>query len=124
MTTAARVPNLGIAKGPPWTTKLDPADEARFQVWVQQNKVPWLDSPTADYDMRGFWKAMTAADPRAVRNFQSQHFPDIWKTPYHETFSRESMYALPTAPRWVRHPNGYVLIDQQGRIVFDERKQP
>ena len=87
------------AKPGPYVTQLDPQDETRFQSWVKQNQIPWQDSPTSDYDMRGFWKAQQSGDPNAKRG-ANLHFPDTWKTPYHETFSNESKYALPTAGRW------------------------
>ncbi len=47
------------------------------------------------------------------------HFPDTYKTPYHKTFSNESIYALPTAPHW----EGDQLVDQNGNIVFDDTAQ-
>lgn len=100
----------------PYRTQLDPAQEQAFQHWVNLYKIPWQDTPTADYDMRGFWKAMTAGDPRAVQSAQSGHYPDIWKTPYHHTFSNESIYAPPTAPHWV----GNQLVDSSGRVLVDE----
>jgi hypothetical protein len=83
----------------PYSTTLPPQQEAAFQGWVSKNKIPWQDSPTADYDMRGFWQAQQAGDPNAVRA-ANQHFPDTYKTPYHESFSNESKYATPSAPHW------------------------
>lgn len=107
-----------------FNTPLDPGDEQRFQTWVSYNKVPWRDSPTSDYDMRGFWKAMQAGDPIArtgVSPFDNQiHFPDRWKTPFHQTFSGESMYAQPGAPRWVDDK----LTTSDGRILRDETPKP
>lgn len=102
-----------------YTTQLDPQAEAQFQDWVKSNNIPWQDSPTADYDMRGFWKAMQDKDPRAVRSFANKHFPDTWKTPYHASFSNESMYAPPDAPHW----QGNQLVDKSGKVVFDEDTQ-
>src|SRR3954471_14559714 len=49
-------PALASAKPGPYLTKLQPADEQSFQTWVKANKVPFDPSPTADYDMRGYWK--------------------------------------------------------------------
>ncbi len=70
--------------------------------------------------MRGFWKAYTLGDPRAataVSKFDDQlHFSDVWKTPYHKTFSNQSMYATKDAPQWV----GDKLIDYYGRVIADE----
>lgn len=113
------------AKPGPYVTKLDPIQEARFQFWVQNNKVPFEDSPTSDYDMRGYWKAMLGGDPNAKQQLNQSdglmHFPDTYKTPYHDTFSNESMYATPDAPRWTGNDNtGWKLIDKNGGTVFDE----
>lgn len=92
------------AKPGPYTTKLAPEEETKFQNWVRQNKVPWRDSPTSDYDMRGYWKAQQSGDKGARTSVDSldkkPHYPDTWKTPYHKTFSNESQYALPTAGHW------------------------
>lgn len=103
-----------------FNTELAPDEEKRFQAWVSFNKVPWKDSPIADYDMRGFWKGLQTGDSDAktgVSPFdQRLHFPDKWKTPFHDTFSNESIYAGPGAPKWV----GDRLIDRNGRILADE----
>jgi hypothetical protein len=92
------------AKPGPYITRLSPQEEAQFKTWVAQNKIPWQDSPTSDYDMRGYWKALVSGNPRARTEInpvdQKPHYPDTWKTPYHKTFSRESEYALPTAGHW------------------------
>lgn len=99
-----------------YTTYLPPDQEAQFQSWVKANRIPWQDTPNADYDMRGFWKAQQSGDPNAQRA-SNLHFPDTYKTPYHRTFSNESIYATPDAPHW----QGDVLIDKAGRVVADER---
>ncbi len=92
------------AKPGSYTTKLAPDEESKFQSWVKTNKVPWQDTPTADYDMRGYWKAQVGGDKNARTAINPVdhrlHYPDTWKTPYHQTFSRESQYALPTAGHW------------------------
>lgn len=98
-----------------YTTYLTPAEEAQFQSWVKANRIPWQDTPNADYDMRGFWKAQQSGDPNAQRA-ANLHFPDTWKTPYHHLFSNESMYATPDAPRWIDNR----LIDKSGRVIADE----
>jgi hypothetical protein len=67
----------------------------------------------SDYDMRGYWQAMEAGDPYAKRA-ANRHFPDTWKTPYDRTFSRESKYAKPDAPRWV----GDKLVDKNGKVIW------
>jgi hypothetical protein len=82
-----------------YRTELTSDDEVAFQRWILAQDLPWLDIANSDYDMRGFWKAMQAGDPGATRAANG-HFPDTWKTPYHETFSNESIYATPDAPRW------------------------
>lgn len=106
------------AKPGPYTTALPAQQEAGFQSWVKQNKIPWQDSPTADYDMRGYYKAQQAGDPNA-KQAGNMHFPDTYKTPYHATFSNESQYATPDAPRW----NGNRLIDKKGNVIADETPQ-
>ena len=107
--------------GGQYATQLSPDEEARFQEWTKQSKVPWQDTPTADYDMRGFWKEMQV-NPQGNKtsinpNDNKIHYPDKFKTPYHQSFSRESMYALPTAPKWI---NSHQLADDKGSIIFDE----
>ncbi len=110
-------PYAKYAKPGPYVTKLDPALEQQFQAWVQQNKIPWQESPTADYDMRGYYKAMQAGDQNA-RQAANRHFPDTYKTPYHKSFSRESQYALPNAPQW----KGNTLVDESGKVIFQENQ--
>lgn len=101
-----------------YSTILGPQQEQQFQSWVSQNKIPWQDSPAADYDMRGFWKAMVSGDPNAKRA-GNLHFPDTYKTPYHQTFSNQSIYSGPDAPHW----EGDVLKNKAGKIIADERKK-
>lgn len=101
-------------------TPLGPTDENNFQNWVKTSKVPFDPGPKADYDMRGYWKAMIA-NPTTVKQSMSDfdgkmHFPDTWKTPYHKTFSNESIYAPKDAPHW----EGDRLIDKTGKVVADE----
>lgn len=116
---------MRVAKPGPYVTQLAPADEAKFLAWVKQNKVPFdPNEDKADYDMRGYWKALQEKNPVAVQalnpNDNKMHFPDVWKTPYHRTFSAESMYALPNAGHWV----GSKLIDPtSGQVIFDETRQ-
>jgi len=112
------------AKPGPYVTTLAPADEQKFQQWVKANHVPWRDEPNADYDMRGFYKALMAGDPDAKQALSAfdrrMHFPDTYKTPYHKTFSNESKYALPSAPHWV----GEKLVDEGGNVITDETPAP
>jgi hypothetical protein len=108
------------AKPGPYFTKLTPSEEENFQAWVKAKKVPWQDTPTADYDMRGYWKSLVAGDPNAKQkksDFDGKmHFPDTYKTPYHKTFSNESKYATSDAPHWEEDR----LIDKDGGVVADE----
>jgi hypothetical protein len=97
--------------------------EQEFQRWVTANKVPFdpnVNGPQ-DYDMRGFWAALMAGDPRASSaidpNDQRLHYPDYWKTPYHETFSNESQWATPNAPQWNDKDQ---LVAPDGTILFDD----
>lgn len=100
-----------------YSTTLDPVEEQKFRNWVTQNKVPFNpDQKLQDYDMRGFWKsgAGTAVDP----NDQRIHYPDTFKTPYHQTFSAESQWAAPGAPSW---NNKDQLVLPNGKVIFDDR---
>lgn len=111
-------------QGSDFTTKLQPAQEQQFQAWVKQNKVPFNpNDKISDYDMRGFWQALQNKDPAATTgvdpNDGKMHFTDKWKTPYHKTFSNQSMYAKPNAPHWV----GDKLVDDAGRVIFDDAAQ-
>jgi len=103
-----------------YSTLLGPAEEWQFNEWVRRNNIPFDSSSKSDYDMRGFWKAAQRKDPRAHSALNSAdgfiHYPDTWKTPFHKTFSNESIYASPNAPRWV----GDKLINSNGRVIADE----
>jgi len=115
--------NAMYARPGPYQTFLPPQQEALFRQWVAANNVPFRpDDPEQDYDMRGFWQALQSGDPRAASavnpNDQRLHFPDIWKTPAHTSFSRESQYALPNAPMWIDDAR---LAAPSGRIIYDER---
>ena len=98
--------------------------EAAFQDWVKQNNVPFDPSTqNSDYDMRGFYKALQEGDPKAKEavnpNDNQMHFPDYWKTPYHESFSDESQWADPKkAPKWNEQDQ---LVAPDGKVVFDEK---
>lgn len=118
---ASSPPGAKWAKPGPYVTKLTSEEEGRFQKWVKTHNVPFEnDTETSDYDMRGFWKALTSGDPRAKQALSKfdkrMHFPDIWKTPYHKTFSNESMYANKDAPHW----EGDRLVDKDGNVIADE----
>lgn len=108
-----------------FNTELNPLQELLFRSWIDKNKVPFNpDSSKSDYDMRGFFSAMQSGDPRANasmnQNDSQMHYPDYWKTPYHETFSSESRWAKPVAPKWNEQDQ---LIAPSGRILFDERNR-
>jgi hypothetical protein len=102
---AGPIPKSVYGTAGPYHTPLAPEQEAVFQQWVKQNKIPWQDSPTSDYDMRGYWLAQQSGDPQAKTSInpvdKKPHYPDTFKTPYHKSFSNESMYAQPGAPHWV-----------------------
>lgn len=116
--------NQRWAKPGPYLTTLSPADETKFQQWLKTNpKVVdpnELNNPQADYDVRGWWLAGEHGDPEASRILNAwdgkMHSSDKWKTPYDGTFSRESQYALPTAPYW----GGDKLRTNTGRLITDE----
>jgi hypothetical protein len=107
-----------------FATTLAPDQEAAFGQWVQQNHVPFDPAQRVqDYDMRGFYQALMAKDPRAMTavnpNDQQLHYPDYWKTPYHQSFSAESQWANPqTAPKWNEQDQ---LVLPNGTVVFDEK---
>lgn len=88
------------AKRGPYRTNLSSSEERNFQKWVKSSKIPWQDSPQSDYDMRGYWKAQQSGNKQAKQDSTTGHFPDTWKTPYHKTFSNESIYATSMAPHW------------------------
>ena len=109
------------AKSGPYTTTLSPQDEQGFQDWVKTNKISWTDRPTSEYDMRGFYKAMKSGEkwndvPLADIPKSGGHYPDKWKTPYHSSFSGESIYSLPNGPTW----KGNALVDPNGAVLFQE----
>jgi hypothetical protein len=116
--------NQQYAQPGPYSTMLMPSQEVMFRNWLQAGDVPFNPNLTGaqDYDMRGFWQAMQQGDPRAtsaVSPFDQQmHYPDYWKTPYHQTFSADSQWARPGAPSWL----GGQLMDRRGNVLFDERR--
>lgn len=122
-----RMPNAQYVKPGQhaFNTPLPLRDELSFQAWLRDNSVPFdQTAPVSDYDMRGFYKALQSGDPRATSavdpNDSQIHYPDFWKTPYHQTFSNESQWATPNAPHWT---NDDKLVDENGNVVFDDRAQ-
>jgi len=115
-----QIPNIYMQN---YQTYLPPDKEQVFRNWVAQNHVPFdPNDPKSDYDMRAYWMALNSGDPITKQSLNSNdgrmHFTDKFKTPYHESFSNESMYALPDTPGW---NNKDQLVDKYGRIWFDER---
>lgn len=117
-------PKSQFAKPGPYTTALSPEQEAAFQNWVVANKIPWQGGPTSDYDMRGYYQAQQAGDTDARTSInpvdQRPHYPDTYKTPYHRSFSNESMYATPGAPHW----EGQNLVPTQQSIAAPVLQNP
>jgi hypothetical protein len=101
-------------------TTLDPDQEALFRMWARANKVPLTD----DYDMRGFWLHRGEGGQGTARNPNDHllHYPDTYKTPLHDSFSGESIYADPRSkpPRWNKFDQ---LVARDGTILFDERNR-
>lgn len=112
--------NVPFAQPGPWATALSPMEEQQFQSWVKTNKVPFNPTEkTPDYDMRGYWKdvASKGKTDTAINPVDKKlHFPDTYKTPYHQSFSAESKYATPNNPfKW----KGETLMDSRtGQSVY------
>jgi hypothetical protein len=117
--------NSPYASSGPYQTFLPPAQEGQFRQWVGANNVPFdPNRSTQDYDMRGFWNALQSGDPRAASainpNDQQLHYPDTWKTPMHQGFSNQSIYAKDVAPQWIDEAR---LASPGGRILLDETRR-
>lgn len=107
-----------------FVTSLAPQQERAFQQYLADKSDPQDigRQDSKDYDMRGWWLAHQAGDPRAELQPSEDgylHRSDYWKTPFHESFSNESQWATPTAPRW----DGDKLVDGRGNVVFQEQQQ-
>lgn len=86
----------------PYATALNDADEQDYQRWMQHIRSVTgtdLDPDDPSYDMRGFWQSMRRGEVQEPTT-PGGHFTDTFKTPAHPFFSRESKFALPTAPYW------------------------
>jgi hypothetical protein len=108
-----------------YNTPLSPMQEMMFRGWLKQNGVPFQpEAGVTDYDMRGFYQALTQGDPRAASSINANdgmmHYPDTWKTPHHRTFSQGSQWAGEMAPRWTEDDK---LVAPSGRILHDERRR-
>lgn len=117
--------NKAWAKPGPYSTTLRPSQEQQFQQWLKDNKID-LSQHEPAYDMRGFWAAQQAGDPNAKSginpNDKQIHYPDRWKTPYAATFSNESIYAQPSAPRWQHQGGNYWnYVTPEGHVIFDDQ---
>ena len=74
-----------------------------------------MNDPLSDYDYRGWWKENSGVDA------PDGHFTDKYKTPYHESFSNESQYAIPDkAPAWKQQGKSYQLTSPDGEILYKE----
>lgn len=103
---------------PSYQTSLSSENEARFNSWLRYYKQRVgefnPENTQEDYDMRGWWLTNKGSAP------PEGHFEDTYKTPYHETFSNESKYALPTAPTWKQQGGNWYLIDGAGNVLKAE----
>lgn len=107
-----------------YETPLDRGQETRFRTWLklygdQHDGLREFNpnDPTMDYDLRGWWLEHDGAPPPAA----GEHFTDKYKTPYHPSFSAESMYANPeTAPSWQRDGATWNLVTPDKQVLFSE----
>jgi hypothetical protein len=99
-------------------TQLPSPQETQFEAWVRANNVP----VTPDYDMRAYWLHRNDPNMRTQVNPNDHrlHFPDTYKTPLHQSFSGESIFANPAAhpPMWNDKDQ---LVAPDGTVLFDER---
>ena len=102
-------------------TQLPPEQEQAFANWLKANKVPFNPADKyPDYDMRGYYQSLQQGGaPKAGINptTKSLHYPDTFKTPYHESFSAESKMATEGAPSW----QGDKLVTPKGEVVFEDK---
>ena len=105
-------------------TKLPAEQEEEFLNWVKSNKVPFdPNDKYPDYDMRGYYLS-TLNNPQAPQAAinqatQSLHYPDTFKTPYHESFSSESKWATEGAPSWQENK----LVSPTGEVIFEDKPE-
>jgi len=112
----------------PWITQLPADQEQQFLQWAEKNRnqLSMQEMLAPNYDMRGFWKALMAGDPRARSGVNEVdklvHYPDIWKTPYHESFNKQSMYSLPTNPyHWVGDMQDPALVGINRQVIIPRK---
>ncbi len=114
--------------GETYDTRLGPRLEQQFRAWAQANQQRLReynpDDPTYDYDMRGWWRENVLPGRVGATDMQMMgegvHFPDKYKKPWHTSFSRESTYANPDAPKWVKQGSNWLLVDRTGQILVKE----
>ena len=105
-------------------TQLLPDQEQAFLQWIKANNVPFdINDKYPDYDMRGYYLS-TITNPQAAKaainpTTQSLHYPDTYKTPYHESFSSESKWATEGAPSWQDNK----LVSPSGEVVFEDKPE-
>lgn len=83
------IPSRGVA----YQTPLNAVERAGFEAWRSQ--LPRYQQGTSDYDLQGYYKtAREGTDPRATLAIgpYGAHFNDLFKLPYHPTFSDQSKY--------------------------------
>ena len=76
-----------------YTTPLNAIEQKGFQAWLKT--LPDHQRSGLDYDLQGYYKsARDGTDPRAtlVIGPSGAHFNDVRKTPFHPTFSNQSMF--------------------------------
>jgi hypothetical protein len=115
-----------------YQTPLDVPQEIAFRQWLDANQntppIRYFDreEPAPDYDMRGFYTDPKRDTLQGVNASDGQiHLNDKYKTPGHQTFSNESQYATPDAPRWsqTKSPTGqtgWTLVDKDGNTLYTE----
>lgn len=98
-----------------YETHLSSQEEDDFRLWLVHEGIPFNPNDKfPDYDMRGYY--ITSKKSGGSLEYKGGHFPDTWKTPYHRSFSNESIYAPQDAPHW----EGNKLVDRKGEVVYDE----
>lgn len=85
-----------------YQTDLSTPEVFEFAHWVNKNQIPVDVGSKSDYDMPGYFKSEKAGQSSSEINEidNQRHFPDTFKTPYHNSFSGESKYADENAPHW------------------------
>jgi hypothetical protein len=128
---------------------VDPDNKPRFSPWVNQLRqqygdgpqlkqildanamlqpiAKWQDTPTSDYDLRGYWQDIASQQQQQQSTVTGElksdggHLTDTYKTPYHHSFSGESQYSASDGPAWQgSDAAGWRLVDKYGNVVYDE----